>query len=424
MEINLDTFIDSIDNNKVHINKLYEISNIELDLFHQSQKLRHLYSLSINSKEIVNVGFDVGYEVLIFLISNPISKIHCLVNENNNHYTNNCFDYLSSMFPDRLIYYQEKSNYLLEHFKKVSIDLVNIHARNDLLASNILFFHFHGVSKNGTILIWNYSYMSNFRDFWLGYVKTNLIEEIPCIEMPEKYSHVIGRVCKQDHKIAVLSLAIGDEYKDITKYMRKSKLIYCQKHDYDFYEDEDVYDTAKPITWAKIKLILKYINKGYDYLVWLDADTFIMNNDISMDHIINTYIDKKDLLLVEDNQLANTGVMFIKCSDWSKIFFEAVYNEKFMNDQAYINSMYKANEMNSQEHINLLNVNLQSIFNSYWYNYKWSDFILHLVQTDIKDSSKKYCPIKMDDENFISYFNRLKWLTYECYNEAQKIYNL
>lgn len=432
--ISLDTLIASIEENKAHIDKLFELSNVKLDLFYNSQKIRHLYSLGKKAKEIVNVGFNAGYDVLFFLITNSTSKIHCLVNEYKHEYTLACFNYLAEMFPKRLVLYQENSKYLLEYFKTLPIDLVNIHARDDLLASNILFFHFHGVSKNDTVLIWNYSYLQHYRNFWNGYIASNMIEEIPSIEMPFMYSHVVGKVRKDDYKIAVLSLTIGDEYKRITKYMRKSKLLYCKKHGYDFYEDEDIYDTTRPIAWSKIKLILKYINSGYDYLLWLDGDTFVMNDEIEVKNIININMDKKDLMLVEDYKFANSGVMFIKCSEWSKIFFEEVYKmEEFINtgnwEQDAIIHMYETNKLDSKSHIILLSVNFQRLFNSYWYNYQWGDFILHLlgfrhnIGTHLLDYSNRYCPIKMDDEKFVTYLNRLKWLRFECHTDAQKILN-
>lgn len=145
-------------------------------------------------------------------------------------------------------------------------------------------------------------------------------------------------------------------------------------------------------------------------------------------------MDKKDLMLVEDYKFANSGVMFIKCSEWSKIFFEEVYKmEEFINtgnwEQDAIIHMYESNKLDSKSHINLLSVNFQRLFNSYWYNYQWGDFILHLlgfrhnISTHLLDYSNRYCPIKMDDEKFVTYLNRLKWLRFECHTDAQKILN-
>ena len=86
-------------------------------------------------------------------------------------------------------------------------------------------------------------------------------------------------------KIGILTLYYGDKFKEDTKYARITLLNYCKKHNYDFIEDDTLVKVHnREIQWTKILLIQKYLqyknesnNSYYNYLIWIDADIFIMN---------------------------------------------------------------------------------------------------------------------------------------------------
>jgi len=122
-------------------------------------------------------------------------------------------------------------------------------------------------------------------------------------------------------KIGVCFMSIGAKYKDITYWSRQNKISYCNKHGYDFIEDESVYNPNKPIPWTKIPLILKYIDK-YDYIAWIDADILIMNLNTRIEHFINRF--PYDIVCGSDWRMANTGVMIIKNTDFSKNFIKSI----------------------------------------------------------------------------------------------------
>ena len=69
----------------------------------------------------------------------------------------------------------------------------------------------------------------------------------------------------------------GDNYKDMVKYGIVNKQRYCKKHGLNLIQDESVIDHSRRLQWSKICMLLKILHE-YDYLIWIDADTYITND--------------------------------------------------------------------------------------------------------------------------------------------------
>jgi hypothetical protein len=183
-------------------------------------------------------------------------------------------------------------------------------------------------------------------------------------------------------KIALLSLSIGTIYKQKTKWSRTNKINYCKRHNYDFIEHDSVYDNKYPIPWSKIHLIHKYIDK-YDYVVWMDSDLLIMNEDIKLETLISKY-NNYDMIIGSDWKKPNTGCWFVKNSEFSKKFLPLVFENKYEIDcdrygdyeQGSVINLYDKNHLDCKFHIKIANPNE---INSYWFNYYPGDFILHFA---------------------------------------------
>lgn len=88
--------------------------------------------------------------------------------------------------------------------------------------------------------------------------------------------------------------------------------------------------------------------------------------------------------------------------------------------RAFIN-LLENNISDSQNHINVLPLNLQNKLNSYWFTYDYDDcFILHFPgcfrdnnEHGLSIAMNTYCPIKMDNETDKQYEHRLNWLKFE-----------
>ena len=95
---------------------------------------------------------------------------------------------------------------------------------------------------------------------------------------------------------------------------------YSKKWDFDYiFYDSCEYNNY----WCKIYMLLDKLNKNnYDYVMWMDSDTYIFNMDINLSDIFNKY--SSDIFIGSDNNLnydlTNAGVFAIKNSYEGKHF--------------------------------------------------------------------------------------------------------
>jgi hypothetical protein len=227
---------------------------------------------------------------------------------------------------------------------------------------------------------------------------------------------------KKTYKIGICSLSIGDGYREKVKLGRETKVRYCQKHKYEFIEDASVYDTNRPIAWSKILLLKKYL-KYYDYLVWMDADTNIMNDEIKLEDIIDTYAGNRDILVSRDiSGEINTGVMFVKNTDFTHRVLDLVYaQEQFVNDkyweQTAFNYIYNNNidaTLNIGEFSIVLSTDQQHLFNCCVGLYKEGVFLIHFYGPRdinwVEKAMNDFCPFQRDGESDDTFNARLKWI--------------
>jgi hypothetical protein len=132
-------------------------------------------------------------------------------------------------------------------------------------------------------------------------------------------------------KIAVICLAIGEDYRKSLSKCLDSKREYCLKHGYDYFEfHEECWNRDRPIAWSKVPVWKDFCKKNeYDYIWISDADVYITNMDIKLeDHILPLLPANKDLLITFDScGHVNTGNMIVKPSAWSINFFQKVWDQ-------------------------------------------------------------------------------------------------
>ena len=112
-------------------------------------------------------------------------------------------------------------------------------------------------------------------------------------------------------KFAVCSLAIGDEYKKTISGCLASQELHARTHGYDRITDESVFVPERDATWSKIPLLQKYLPM-YDYIMWIDGDVLVTNQDRKIEEFINLLPADKFLLIGRDFQGLNAGVFVIR----------------------------------------------------------------------------------------------------------------
>lgn len=218
-------------------------------------------------------------------------------------------------------------------------------------------------------------------------------------------------------KLALLTLVIGDKYQKAVQLGLDSKQEYCQQNGYDFIiGDRDVYDKTRPIAWSKIKMLQKYLPK-YDYVFCSDADVILMNWDIKLEDLIDSYLGVNNKILVtHDWQSINTGNIILKNSPEIINLLENIYRQKqFMNhnwweQQAFI-YLYETTEKIRKFTRVLHNSHLINAYATEFKQYplpknnkyRTGDFLIHLAGidnlTDLGNLMKMCYDIKQKEKN-------------------------
>lgn len=186
--------------------------------------------------------------------------------------------------------------------------------------------------------------------------------------------------------IAVVSLAIGDQFREAVALGIENKRLYCQKHDYDFICEEKSLDKSRPHAWSKILLILKVMeNPQYKWIFWTDADSLIMNLALPLEDLID---ENYNLIISQEKCIVNTGQFLIKNCEWSQDFLINIYSHiecinHYWWDQGALNF-----ELLNDDNLLVTKILPQRVLNSYpverdgdpyTNGYHKGDFIIHFA---------------------------------------------
>lgn len=129
-------------------------------------------------------------------------------------------------------------------------------------------------------------------------------------------------------KIALVTFY--DNYsEDIREISLSNKEKYAKKHGYElFVGDKEVYNLrqGRPSAWTKFKLIEKTL-PNFDYVVWFDADTVVVNDTIRIEDIID---DKHDLFYSKDENDINSGIFIIKNTSWARSYLMNAWDQDWL----------------------------------------------------------------------------------------------
>lgn len=167
----------------------------------------------------------------------------------------------------------------------------------------------------------------------------------------------------------------------------KNNLQYIKKYDYVCYAGKYEVKDRLP-TWWRWKKAIEVLPK-HDWIVLLDADLMIMNHQIKFEDFID---DNYDLIISQDVNGFNAGVIFIKNTEWSLQFINRLWTQGYScfsshssPDQTALASLLYNEPKNKWKVLS------QKLVNCYLYeNYPWlpyyeqgqynkGDFILHLA---------------------------------------------
>ena len=86
--------------------------------------------------------------------------------------------------------------------------------------------------------------------------------------------------------------------------------------------------------WLKIEVIRAALDDNYDFVLWMDVDAVVLRNDVDIRsaavdaadlHMAWHGPDTSEIMAADFVPHFNSGVMLIRVTDWSRAFFERVW---------------------------------------------------------------------------------------------------
>lgn len=124
--------------------------------------------------------------------------------------------------------------------------------------------------------------------------------------------------------ICVLSLATKD-IRSFAEPIFKNNKEYCEKHGYDWVEHwklKEGWPQIAGASWSKIPYILDELDKGYDWVFWIDADALVMDNEVKLEEFTD---DRFDFIITSSGASWQCGVFFTQNTDLSRELLNEVY---------------------------------------------------------------------------------------------------
>jgi len=209
------------------------------------------------------------------------------------------------------------------------------------------------------------------------------------------------RLTSHSSSIQITLIQFSDQATLSTLLGSENHYRYAERHSYQIvsWYGSRVVPSAYPqlsVQYDKIVLLLQILaQKPSGWLFWIDTDAYIMNMTIRVDDLIQSYLSHPNaspttslIIAAENNDLLNTGVMFVRSCPWSRNFFsklldEASKQEFLHHDQgAIIHQLCAMGQLNCTStkppHFSSEFIYAQERdFNSALNNWKPGDFISH-----------------------------------------------
>ncbi|CAG8563029.1 11169_t:CDS:2, partial [Racocetra fulgida] len=210
-------------------------------------------------------------------------------------------------------------------------------------------------------------------------------------------STICNPITYENGKLAIAIVTSSFLYNDTCMYsviddVTDNKRRYAKKHGYSFVArskefTQQIYKKRRDV-WGKIDIIEKLL-PYYDWILWLDMDAVIANQDITIEQLFENFkkkvgnekFDNISFIIArpKNDRMINAGVFLIKNSEWSRKFLrDAQKQSKYyyygsLEQQAlYImmkTKMYKKGTLylDQDDHT----------FNTFPHRYILGDFIVH-----------------------------------------------
>lgn len=161
-------------------------------------KQLNLYHYAKVATQILEIGFNAGHSTLIYLIANPTSKIY-LFDLGVHKYTRECFNYLDSVFPNRLSIIYGDSVKVIPQFTRdnpeIKFDLLHIDGGHTTEIATADLINCKALASTHNIVIFDDTDASWLLNVWTNFIRNNIIKQTD-LTYPlylSSYKHDIGQ---------------------------------------------------------------------------------------------------------------------------------------------------------------------------------------------------------------------------------------
>ncbi|KAI8969663.1 hypothetical protein BDB01DRAFT_816563 [Pilobolus umbonatus] len=168
--------------------------------------------------------------------------------------------------------------------------------------------------------------------------------------------------------------------------MNKRK--YADKHGYAFvarsneFRQQSMRPDVRRTVWGKIDIIQKILPK-YEWLMWVDMDAVVMNDDQSIEALMDGWTENEaDFIIVRPgtDKMINAGVFLIKNTEWSYGFLDRIQSsaEWYIKGPSYEQGAMWDVMQEHGERVLFLD-RQDHVFNTFPKYYQPGDFIVHFA---------------------------------------------
>lgn len=126
----------------------------------------------------------------------------------------------------------------------------------------------------------------------------------------------------KNFKIGLISLC-DEGVEAICAESTANKQAYADLHGYDLIVDDGIVDKNRPTSWSKLLAMRKYL-PDYDFLLYVDIDTIIMNPEHRLEDIVDYNYDQ---MLAADKNGLNCGVWMVRNTPWMLWFIDEMWSQ-------------------------------------------------------------------------------------------------
>ncbi|CAG8610681.1 10209_t:CDS:2 [Dentiscutata heterogama] len=215
-------------------------------------------------------------------------------------------------------------------------------------------------------------------------------------------------VSRKDGKLSIAVVSSSFVYDNMCMFpvaniLAENKRDYAKKHGYSFVGRSEEFDQQshyknRRTVWGKIDSVEKIL-PHYDWVFWLDMDTVIANQSVSVEWLFEKFTEmvggadnfKKINLVVarpQQDVTINAGVFMIRNSEWSRRFLRTIQERRDLYHMHQMEQRAMWDLMNTPDYKDetLFLDRDDHTFNTFPHMYVPGDFVVHWAPDD--------CPVK------------------------------